>query len=216
MSFKVWVVGILPLAVALGHAVAAAQPRDVIKIGGMCDRTGASKVIGVELCPGAADYIALVNKQLRVWRRRARRRRGWLGHRPGLPRPAVRVSGAQLPCHPGDRDRDQGKDVPKYVGSAYYNRGVLTAAMIVEGIRLAIQNHGLPVTGDKVRRGYEAIRKLDLQGLGPPLNITAQDHEGGGYLRLDQVRGNGWVPVTDWMRGYHDEVTAPVKKANNK
>jgi branched-chain amino acid transport system substrate-binding protein len=84
--------------------------------------------------------------------------------------------------------RDEGKDVPKYVGGAYYNRGVLTAAIIVEGIRLAIENHALPLTGDKVRRGYEAIRKLDLQGLAPPLNITPQDHEGGGYLRLYQVK----------------------------
>jgi branched-chain amino acid transport system substrate-binding protein len=112
--------------------------------------------------------------------------------------------------------RDDGKDVPKIVGGAYYNRGVLTAAMIVEGIRLAIQNDGPPLTGDKVRRGYEAIRKLDLQGLGPPLNITPQDHEGGGYLRLYQVKGNAWVPVTDWVRGYHDEVMALVKKANAK
>jgi branched-chain amino acid transport system substrate-binding protein len=112
--------------------------------------------------------------------------------------------------------RDEGKEAPKFVGGAYYNRGVLTAAAIVEGIRLAIQNHGLPLTGEKVRRGYEAIRKLDLQGLGPPLNITPQDHEGGGYLRIYQVKGNAWVPVTDWVRGYHDEVMAQVKKANAK
>ncbi len=112
--------------------------------------------------------------------------------------------------------RDEGKEVPKYVGGAYYNRGVLTAAIIAEGLRLAIQNHGLPLTGEKVRRGYEAIRKLDLQGLGPPLDITAQDHEGGGYLRIYQVKGNAWVPLTDWVRAYHDEVMALAKKANTK
>ena len=112
--------------------------------------------------------------------------------------------------------RDEGKEVPKYVGSVYYNRGVLTAAIIVEGIRLAIQNHGSPVTGDKVRKGYEAIRNFDLQGLGPPLNITPQDHEGGGYVRMYQVKGNEWVPVGDWTRGYRDEVMALVKAANTK
>jgi branched-chain amino acid transport system substrate-binding protein len=112
--------------------------------------------------------------------------------------------------------RDEGKEAPKFVGGAYYNRGVLTAAAIIEGIRLAIQNHGSPLTGEKVRLGYESIRKLDLQGLGPPLNITPQDHEGGGYLRIYQVKGNAWVPVTDWVRGYHDEVMAQVKKANTK
>jgi len=112
--------------------------------------------------------------------------------------------------------RDQGKEVPKYVGTVYYNRGVLHGAVLVEGIRLAIQNYGLPVTGDKVRKGYESIKNFDAQGLGPALTVTPQDHEGGGYLRLYQVKGNEWVPLTSWVRGYRDEVMAPVRKANNK
>jgi branched-chain amino acid transport system substrate-binding protein len=112
--------------------------------------------------------------------------------------------------------RDEGKEVPKYVGGAYYNRGVLNGAVLAEGIRLAIQNHGLPVTGDKVRRGYEAFKNFDLQGLLPPMTVTPQDHEGGGYVKVYQVKGNEWVPVSDWIRGYRDEVMALVKKANNK
>jgi branched-chain amino acid transport system substrate-binding protein len=112
--------------------------------------------------------------------------------------------------------RDEGKEVPAYVGSAYYNRGVLTGAIIVEGIRLAIQNHGMPLTGTKVKQGYEAIRKLDLDGLGPPLNITAQDHEGGGYLRIYEVKGKEWSLVSDWTRAYRPEAMALVKKANAK
>lgn len=112
--------------------------------------------------------------------------------------------------------RDDGKQVPKHVGSVYYNRGVLNAALVVEGIRLAIQNHGMPLTGDKVRKGYESIRNFDLQGFVSPLTITPKDHEGGGYVRLFQVRGNGWVPASDWMRGYRDEVMELVRKSNNK
>jgi branched-chain amino acid transport system substrate-binding protein len=110
--------------------------------------------------------------------------------------------------------RDEGREVPRYVGSAYYNRGVLTAATIVEGIRLAIQIHGVPLTGDAVRKGYEAIRNFDAQGLGPPLNITPTDHEGGGYIRVYQVKGKGWVPVTEWTRGYRDQVMDLVNEAN--
>src|SRR5262249_6690286 len=91
--------------------------------------------------------------------------------------------------------RAQRKDVPRYVGGVYYNRGVSIGAIIVEGIRLAIQKHGLPVTGDKVRQGYEGIRDFDHQG-----------HEGGGYMRVYQVKGKEWVPVSGWIRGYHDEV----------
>jgi branched-chain amino acid transport system substrate-binding protein len=112
--------------------------------------------------------------------------------------------------------RDEGKEVPKFVGSAYYNRGVLTGAILVEGIRLAIAKHGMPLDGDKVRRGLESISKFDLGGFAPPLTFTPQDHEGGGYLRVTQVRGREWVPVGDWMRGYRDDVMAQVKKANAK
>ena len=110
--------------------------------------------------------------------------------------------------------REEGKVAPKYIGSVYYNRGVLVGALIVEGVRLAIQDYGLPVTGDKVRKGYESIRKFDLVGFVSPLNITPQDHEGGGYLRVYQVKGREWVPVSDWIRGYRDEVMALVRSAN--
>ncbi len=112
--------------------------------------------------------------------------------------------------------RDEGKEVPKHVGSVYYNRGVLIAAVLTEGVRLAVQNHGLPVTGDKVRRGYEAIKNFDLQGFLPPMTVTPQDHEGGGFVRVYQVKGTEWVPVSDWIRGYRDEVMALVKAANKK
>jgi branched-chain amino acid transport system substrate-binding protein len=40
--------------------------------------------------------------------------------------------------------RDDGKKVPKYVGGAYYNRGVLTGALLVEGVRIAIRDFGRP------------------------------------------------------------------------
>lgn len=112
--------------------------------------------------------------------------------------------------------RDEGKEVPKFVGSAYYNRGVQIGAVMTEAIRLALQKEGPPLTGDKVRRGYESIRNFDAYKLGPPLTFTPQDHEGGGYLRVYQVKGTSWVPVSDWTRDYRDEVMALVKKANAK
>jgi branched-chain amino acid transport system substrate-binding protein len=112
--------------------------------------------------------------------------------------------------------RDEGKEVPRYVGGAYYNRGVLTGALMVEAVRLGIQQHGLPLTGDKVRRGFESIRNFHAQGLAPPLTFTPRDHEGGGALRIYQVKDSAWVPVTNWMQGYRDEVMALVRKANGR
>jgi branched-chain amino acid transport system substrate-binding protein len=55
-----------------------------------------------------------------------------------------------------------------------------------------------------------------ISGFAPPLTITPQDHEGGGYLKMYQVKGKAWVPVSDWIRGYRDDVMAQVRKANNK
>jgi branched-chain amino acid transport system substrate-binding protein len=112
--------------------------------------------------------------------------------------------------------RDEGKEVPKYVGGVYYSRGVLVAAVLTEGVRLAVQNHGLPVTGEKVKKGYEAMKNFDLQGFLPPITVTPTDHEGGGWVRVYQVKGQEWVPVGDWIRGYREEVMALVKEANKK
>jgi len=111
---------------------------------------------------------------------------------------------------------DEGKEVPKYVGGVYYSRGVLNGALAVEGLRLAIQNFGLPVTGDKVRKGYESIKNFDLQGFLPPMTVSPKDHEGGGWVRMYQVKGTEWVPVTDWVRGYREEVMAMVRLVNKK
>jgi len=112
--------------------------------------------------------------------------------------------------------KTEGKEVPKYVGGVYYNRGVLVGAILAEGVRLAIEKHGLPVTGDKVRRGYESLKNFDLQGFLPPMTVTPEDHEGGGWVRIYQVKGKEWVPHTEWMRGYRDVVFDLVKKANKK
>ncbi len=112
--------------------------------------------------------------------------------------------------------RAEGQEVPKYIGGVYYSRGVLIGAVLSEGVRLAVQNLGLPVTGDKVRKGYESMKNFDLQGFLPPMTVTPKDHEGGGYVRVYQVKGTEWVPVTDWIRGYRDEVMALVARANKK
>lgn len=51
------------LAVALGvGAPALAQKPDIV-VGLQCDRTGATQVVGVNLCPGYHDYVALVNSR---------------------------------------------------------------------------------------------------------------------------------------------------------
>ncbi|MBM3222971.1 MAG: hypothetical protein FJZ47_04090 [Candidatus Tectomicrobia bacterium] len=109
--------------------------------------------------------------------------------------------------------QDEKQEVPEHVGSVYYNRGVLVSALIAEGVRLAIEQEGLPMTGEKMQKSFERIKDFTLGGFLPPLTVTPNDHEGGGWVRLYQTKGEKLVPFTDWFQGYRDIVLDEVKKA---
>ncbi len=109
--------------------------------------------------------------------------------------------------------KDAGKPVPETVGSVYYNRGILMSALMVEGVRIAIEDFGLPITGEKVKNGWERIKDFSLGGLLPPVTVTANDHEGGGWVQVYQTKGEKLVAHTDWIRGYRDIVSDEVKQA---
>ena len=109
----------------------------------------------------------------------------------------------------------EGKQPPKDMQeTVYYNRGLLTAALHVEAIRNAIKaNGGQRPTGDDVKKGFESIRNFTLGGLVPPLELSAADHEGGGWVQMFQVKGGKFVKETDWFRGY-PEIQAQLLKAS--
>lgn len=109
----------------------------------------------------------------------------------------------------------EGEEPPERMKvSVYYNRGVLVGAIHVEAIRLAIEAVGADnVTGEDVRRGFESIHGFSLGGFLPPLTLTPEDHEGGGWLQVWQVRNGGWHVATPWMRGYRDRVLERVANA---
>jgi len=50
-------------AAVMAFAGAAAAQQKEIMIGGQCDRTGPTQIVGVVLCPAIQDYIDLVNSQ---------------------------------------------------------------------------------------------------------------------------------------------------------
>ncbi len=57
---------LMGLVLGLGAAVGAATPAlasHEIVVGLQCDRTGATQLVGVNLCPGYHDYISLVNSK---------------------------------------------------------------------------------------------------------------------------------------------------------
>lgn len=101
-----------------------------------------------------------------------------------------------------------GKEPPEEMDlTVYYNRGVFQAAMHVKAIENAVKAHGAcDVSGEQVRDGMRQIKDFTLDGLVPPLQMSAKDHEGGGFIRVFQVQSGGFVPVTDWYRAYREDV----------
>ena len=101
-----------------------------------------------------------------------------------------------------------GKAPPKEMDlSVYYNRGVFQAAIHIQAIANAVAAKGGPnITGEDVRNGFYQIKDFTLGGLVPPLQITKQDHEGGGWVRIFQIKGGKYVPETEWFRAYRDVV----------
>ena len=53
---------VLGLGTTLGAATPAAASHEIV-IGLQCDRTGATQLVGVNLCPGYHDYVSLVNSK---------------------------------------------------------------------------------------------------------------------------------------------------------
>ena len=102
----------------------------------------------------------------------------------------------------------QGKQPPKeQENSVNYNRGVFQAAVHLQAIRNAIKaKGGAKPTGEDVKKGMEQIKDFTLGGLVPPLNITAEDHEGGGWVQIWSVKGGKFVKATEWFQAYRDVV----------
>ncbi len=102
----------------------------------------------------------------------------------------------------------QGKPEPKEQEiSVYYNRGVMVAALHAEAARAAIKaKGGAKPTGEDVRKGMEAITNFTLGGLVPPMKITPQDHEGGGWVQIWTVKGGKFQKAGDWKQPYRDVI----------
>ncbi|MPY92144.1 MAG: ABC transporter substrate-binding protein [Acidimicrobiia bacterium] len=95
----------------------------------------------------------------------------------------------------------RGEDAPEEMeSSVYYNRGVYTAALMVEGVRASVAAGVDPVTGTSVKEALESFedKVIGSEDLAPPLTTGLRDHEGGGFTRVYQVQDGGFEPLTDW------------------
>jgi branched-chain amino acid transport system substrate-binding protein len=114
--------------------------------------------------------------------------------------------------------KKEGKPAPKEMSSTvYYNRGVVIAAIHLEAIKNALKNKpDGKITGEDVKKGFEQIKGFTLGGLVPPLEVTPENHEGGGWVQIWQVKGGKFVKATDWFKAYQDVVAKHIKEAGAK
>lgn len=128
----------------------------------------------------------------------------------GLRRFEATVNGTDTPILQRIKEKviDTGKGAgdAKNVGSTYYNVGVAGMAMSVEAARLALEHEGAPLTGAKLKAGFERIADFDAEGLIAPVTFTTKDHQGGGAGRVSQWNGTAWEPVSDWVAAHQDVV----------
>jgi branched-chain amino acid transport system substrate-binding protein len=110
----------------------------------------------------------------------------------------------------------QGKPVPsQQESSVLYNRGVLIAAVHAEAARNAVKaKGGARPTSEDVKKGMESIKGFSLGGMVPPLQITPEDHEGGGWVQIWSVKGGKLVKSSDWFQAYRDVIKKHLAAVN--
>jgi branched-chain amino acid transport system substrate-binding protein len=110
----------------------------------------------------------------------------------------------------------QGKSAPKEQAiSVYYNRGLVTAAIHLEAIRNAVKaKGGAKPTSEDVKKGMEGIKDFTLDGMIPPLQVTPEDHEGGGWVQVWTVKGGKLVKDGEWFQAYRDVIMKHLAAIN--
>jgi len=105
-------------------------------------------------------------------------------------------------------DKDKGTGKKEEVGSVLYNRGMISAMLLVESVVKAQSKYGKkPLTGEQVRWGAEnlnidsaRIKALGFEGILQPLKTSCADHEGTRKSRIHTWDGTTWSYTPTGMR----------------
>ena len=110
------------------------------------------------------------------------------------------------PAYQMIRDYRKGAGLPEEpkLHSSWYPRGVLTAALMTEAMRLADD----PTTGEGIKKGTESIKDFTAFGLSKGTTITAKDHGGSRFVRMYTIKSGDLVQVKDWREGPRTQTEA--------
>jgi branched-chain amino acid transport system substrate-binding protein len=122
--------------------------------------------------------------------------------------------------------KGKGTGPKEEVGDVLYLRGVVSAAIGVEGIRRAQERFGKGkvMTGEQVRWGLENLNlsqeQLDALGfkgvLRGPIRTSCDDHVGTNAARIHTWDGTKWVMSTDWIEADMQIIKPLVKSTAAK
>lgn len=79
-----------------------------------------------------------------------------------------------------------------------YVQGWLTMQVMAEGIKRVL-DAGNELTGENVRAALEGITNYDTGDITAPLTFTAANHAGNKALRMFEVQGGQWQPISDYI-----------------
>ena len=119
--------------------------------------------------------------------------------------------------------KGKGTGPKEEVGQVLYNRGMISAMLVVESIRTAQAKFGKGVmTGEQVRWGAEnlnitaaRIKELGLDGVMQPLKTSCLDHEGARKARIHTWDGKDWSFTSDWYEA-DNKFLRPLVEAQAK
>ena len=121
-------------------------------------------------------------------------------------------------------DKGQGTGKKEDIGQVLYNRGMISAALVVESIRSAQKKYGnRVVTGEEVRWGAEnlnidaaRVKALGMDGMIQPIKTSCNDHEGARTARIQTWDGKSWSYTSDWYTADQKVLGPMIKTASAK
>jgi len=107
------------------------------------------------------------------------------------------------------------------VGQVLYNRAVLTQVVIHKAILDAQKATGKAgISASDLRDALETLKlddtsaaALGAKGMGPNINVSCEDHIGGGGVFIQQWNGKKWSMVSDFISSMED-LTRPAMEAS--
>jgi len=122
-------------------------------------------------------------------------------------------------------DNGKGTGPREEVGQVLYMRGLISAMLATEGMRVAQAKYGKgkTITGEQMRWGLEnmnltniGLTSLGFSGVMRTTSTSCNDHMGASWARVHTWNGKAWEFSSDWYEGDRKVIGPMVTETANK